>query len=154
MATEETCSLQRSIQDEKNGRHIYRTVREFADHRSLGKWHNEFLDSYKIMASNKNTDLVDNDDFLFGNACSCYKSFLDFDTKDRIGRPKKFATVSECQANCREYDDCVGFLYNEKDTRCSIYSELSEPKIGERFTIYGPKTCSRRELRNCNMFEE
>ena len=152
MADRETCGLQKSIRDEQNDNPIYKTVEYYAEKDRLGRWHADFLDSYKIMASNKNTDLTQNE-FTYGHACSCFQPFLDFGNKVEIDKNEQLSSAPDCQARCGEYDECVGFIYDEKNTRCKIYSELSGPQISSRFTIYGTKECSRNAMRSCTIFQ-
>ena len=154
MAKPETCGLQEKIRDGE--KFMYETVEYFAEKENLGAWHNEFLDSYKIMASNKNTDLVDNE-FAHGHSCTCLYPFLDFENKIEIEIEKtmkrKVSSPLACQVRCGKYNDCVGFMFDEKTTACYIYSELSEPKVSmTRFELYGFKgnECNG----NCKIYEK
>ena len=52
------CPKQVSIKDETNNQPLYKTVEYFAKRWNLAKWQNEFLDAYRIMATNKNTGLT------------------------------------------------------------------------------------------------
>ena len=150
-ANEENCELQRTVRDEKSGMAIFQTVRTFARKEKLALWLNEFLDSYKKMASNKNKGLVQND-FTYGHACDCFMPFLDFGVKTEIDKTTKVAGISACQERCGENDDCVGFRFDELFKRCNIYSELSESTTGSRFVLYGTKTCSANSLKSCTVF--
>ena len=60
-----------------NNQPLFRTVEHFAKRWNLAKWQNEFLDAYKIMATNKNTGLAPITADFNSHGCK-YKSYFGF----------------------------------------------------------------------------
>ena len=144
------CSRQISIKDETNEEPIYKTVEFFAEKDNLQQWQDEFLDAYKIMASNKNQNLVTSKHAEFMSPDSkihgCLQTFVDIDMK----KSKKFKIMTpnpkpknplDCQKACFNTKDCNHFLFDEVEETCRMYKEIVDRQTGSRFNVYGTREC-------------
>ena len=64
------CPKQDQIIDEKTGKPIADTIREFAKNNDV--WRDEFLEAYAKMITNGNTNLQSSDKQLWTHNCKCF----------------------------------------------------------------------------------
>ena len=150
------CSRQISIKDETNDEPIYKTVEFFAEKDNLQQWQDEFLDAYKIMASNNNENLVTSKHAEFimspdSKIHGCLQTFVDIDKKKskkfKITTPKKIKPRNplqgldavDCQKACLKTKDCNHFLFDEVEETCRMYKEIVDRQTGSRFNVYGTR---------------
>ena len=157
------CDKQEAIKDEITNEPIWKTVVDFAKKENLALWHTEFLDAYKTMASNLNSNLR-TQSFPMAHGCQCMQTFVDIwgsgSFPYRVDKYEKIAkSAMECYNLCKNHGDCKEFLYNEENHSCRLYKMLiygkKVIKQASRFNVHGiVDNCTEEQLNNsCQFFE-